>query len=190
MNPLNNAGIYLINTLFDLYIFVWLVRLVLVAMRVHYVNPVSQIVIRLTQPIAIRLRRVLPNFRQIELASVVMVLALELLKYALLGILVVGMPNLVGLLIVAMADALIAIVHLFFYAIILQAIMSWFNPGYSPFGQILDSLTAPIMRPFHRLIPPMGGLDISPIFALMALQLVIIVFLSPLFALGWKAALG
>jgi YggT family protein len=189
-SPINNAGIFLISTLFDLYLFVLIMRLVLVATRVDYFNPLSQVVIKLTQKIITPLRRVIPNYKNIELATVVVLLGVEVIKFILLGLIIVGLPNPAGLIILAVADSLKSLVNLFFYAIIIQAIMSWVSTGHSPMTQVIHKITTPIIRPFQRIIPPMGGLDISPIPAMIALQLLLILFISPLLAIGWGMAFG
>jgi YggT family protein len=189
-SPINNAGVFLVTTVFDLYIFVLMLRLVLVALRVDYFNPVSQTIIKLTQPLIGPLRRSIPNYKNIELASVVVLLVLEALKFLLVGIIIAGLPNPVGLFVLAIADSLKSLVNIFFYAIIVQAIMSWVSSGHSPITSVIHKITAPIMRPFQRLIPPIGGMDISPIPAIISLQLVTILLITPLLAEGWRMAFG
>jgi YggT family protein len=187
-NSLNNAGVFLISTLFDLYIFVLIVRLTLVYVRADYFNPISQFITRLTQHVVLPLRKVIPNYRHIELATILVIFVLELLKFLCIGLLLVGMPNLVGLAILACADMLKSILNLCFYAILLQAIMSWFQNGYNPASEILVKITQPILRPIQRVIPPIGGIDISPVFAMILFQLLIIAFVGPLFAYGQALA--
>lgn len=189
-NPLNNAGVFLVSTLFDLAIFVLLIRIILIMLHADYYNPISQIIIRLTKPVIEPLRRFIPNFHRVELASVLLIFSFEMIKFLLLGLLISGLPNLFGLAILSIADALKSLVNIFFYAIIIQAIMSWVNSGYSPVAQILYKMTAPIIRPFQRIIPPVGGIDISPIPAMISLQLLLILLVSPLFAVGWGLAFG
>ena len=189
-SPVNDASVFLINTLFDLYLFILVVRLVLVAMRVDYFNPLSQMIIKLTQPLIGPLRRFIPNYKNIELATVCVILILEIVKYALLGVTLFGLPNPIGLIVLALADSLKSLVNLFFYAIIIQAIMSWVNAGYSPMAEVLAKITSPIMRPFQQVIPPVGGMDISPIPAMITLQLLLILLIGPLFKLGWSMAFG
>jgi YggT family protein len=90
-----------------------------------------------------------------------------------------------GIFVLALADALKSFINLLFYALILQAIMTWMNQGYSPVANLLNRITAPVLSPFRRFIPPIGGMDISPIPAMILLQLSIIVVIGPLFAMGW-----
>ncbi|MES2217452.1 MAG: YggT family protein [Pseudomonadota bacterium] len=187
-DPIQTAGLFLVNTLFDLYIFVLMVRILLAAVHADFFNPLSQFIIKLTKFLIIPLRRVIPNFKNIELASVLMVLVLECIKFLLLGLIANNSINYFGLLVLAGADALKTLVNLFFYAVLLQAIMSWFNQGYSSISAILAKLTSPILRPFRRTIPSIGGIDISPLAVMIVLQLIIILFITPLFSLGWQMA--
>ena len=93
----NTATIFLISTLFDLYIFVLLIRIVLISIRADFYSPISQFVTKLTQGIIQPLRRVIPNYKKIELASIVLIVALAMLKYFLLGVIVFGHANPIGL---------------------------------------------------------------------------------------------
>lgn len=185
---LNNASVFLISTLFDLYIFIVIVRLVLAGIKADFYNPISQFIIKLTQVIVMPLRRIIPNFRRIELASVVLILCLEMLKFSLLGITLGQHIHVLGLIILAGADALKASTNLFFYAILLQAILSWTQAGYSPLAYLLTQITAPIMRPFRRFIPPIAGIDITAIPAMLSLQLCIILIVGPMFMAGQAMA--
>ncbi len=190
LNPLNNAFFFLVSTLFDLYIFVLLIRLILAGIRADYYNPISQLVIKLTQPVIGPLRRMIPNYKTLELSSLVAVLLFELLKYFLIGLMLVGIPNPAGLVILAIADAGRNLLNIFFYAILLQAILSWVQAGYSPVYFLLTKITTPIIRPIQRVIPPLGGFDISPIPAMLLLQLGIILVFGPLFVMGQVMAFG
>jgi YggT family protein len=188
--PIQNALLFLITTLFDLYIFVLIVRLVLAWVRADYRNPLSQMFIKLTQPLVAPLRRIIPNYKNLELATLVLVIVLELCKFFLVALLVKTLPAFAGVFVLSFADALRSLVNLFFYAILIQAVMSWVNQGYSPVSDLLAKITAPIMRPFHRIIPPIGGIDVSPIAAMVTLQLIIILAVGPLFSLGQVMAFG
>lgn len=186
----NNAGLFLISTLFDLYIFVLLVRFILAYVRADYFNPLTQIFIKLTQPIISPLRRLIPNYKNIELATILLALVLEFVKFFLFAVILKSMPNIAGVIILALADGLRSLINIFFYAILLQAIISWIHQGYSPASDLLQKITLPVMRPFHRFIPPIGGIDLSPIPAMLVLQLIIIMLVTPLYAMGQAMAFG
>jgi YggT family protein len=187
-DPIHTAELFLVNTVFDLYIFVLMVRILLVAVHADFFNPLSQFIIKLTKGLIVPLRRIIPNFKNIELATVLVLLILESVKFFLLGIIAENDINMAGIVVLACADALKTLVNLIFYAILIQAIMSWINQGYSSISAILAKITGPIMRPFRRTIPPIGGIDISPIAVMVVLQLIIILFISPLVSMGWQMA--
>lgn len=183
--PFQDAGLFLISTLFDLYLMILVVRLILCWIRADYFNPITQFVVKLTNPIVIPLRKILPTRGNIEWATVVIILLVELIKFLLIITISVGMAkNPFGLLILCLADFLKLIINTFFYAILIQAILSWVQPGYSPISQLLSKISSPIMRPIQRIVPPVGGFDISPIPALILLQLLIIILVTPFYNLG------
>ncbi len=183
------ALLFLINTLFDLYIFVLIVRLVLVYVGANYFDPTTQFITKLTDFLIRPLRKIIPNYGRIEFSTLIVVIVLELIKFLAISSITFGLPNIVGLFILAFADALKLLIQTFFYAILLQAIMSWIQP-YSPMNQMLYQFTSPIMRPFRRIIPPIGGIDISPIAALIILQLLIILLVNSLMSMGLRVAFG
>lgn len=189
-NTLDNASIFLVSTLFDLIIFIFIARLVLVGVRADYYNPISQFINRATQTVVGYSRTFLPNVKNIETATLVIVLVLEVVKFCLLGLILFGHVNPLGILLLALADFCKTLLNLFFYAILLRAVMSWVQPGYSPISVLLDQITNPCMRPFQRIVPPLGGVDITPIFVMILLQLLIIVMVTPLFTVGQALAFG
>jgi YggT family protein len=184
MSPLSNAGFFLVNVIFDSYIFILLVRIILAYMRADYFNPMTQFFIRLTQPIILPLRKIIPNVKGIELSTLLVAFVLELVKFSLLALMLNKMPAISGIFLLGLADLIRGFINIFFYAILIQALMSWVQPGYSPLGELLTKITTPIMRPFHRLIPQIGGVDISPIPAMIFLQLLIILVVSPMYQIG------
>jgi len=169
-----NAGLFLVKTLFELYLFVLMIRLILAYAQANYFNPIVSLIIKITQPLVAPLRRVIPNYRRIEISTVLLIIIFELIKLSLLFLLTRGMPSLFMLLSFAFFEAVRLLLQTFFYAIILQALMSWFQPGDTPATQILRQLSAPILNPLRQIIPPIGGFDITPIPALLLLQLLII----------------
>jgi YggT family protein len=188
-NPFSTAGLFLVNIIFDLYLLTLMVRLILFWARANYFNPVTQVILKLTNPIIIPIRRIIPNIKNLETSTLVVLLLLEIIKYSLIGLITIGFPDSVlGLLVLSFADCLKLLVNTFFYAILLQAIMSWVRAGYSPVSELLSLITRPLMRPFQRLIPPVGGMDISPIPVMILLQLMVIVLVNPLLSIGTTMA--
>lgn len=184
------AGLlFLISSIFDLYIFILLVRVLLVWAGANYFDPFTQFIIKLTDFIIKPMRKMLPNWQRIETASVILILGLSIIKYFAICLLTIGFPHLIGILVLAGSDFIKEVFQILFYAVILQAILSWVQP-YSPLNKILQQITSPLMQPLRRVIPLVNGIDITPIPALIILQLLMIAIASPLIAFGWMLAVG
>ncbi len=168
-----NPFAFLIDILFQMYALVLLLRVILQWSRADFYNPVSQFIVKVTNPVVKPARRIIPGFWGIDMATVVVVLAITAIKlllvYALAGYSIGVLP----LLLAALMDTVQLLLNIFLYAIIIQALLSWINPDpYNPMMILLDSITRPVLGPFQRLIPPMGGFDISPIFAIIAIMFI------------------
>lgn len=184
-----DALIYLIYTVFDLYLFILVIRLVLVWVKAFYYDPFTQFIVKCTDPIIKPLRRIIPNIGSIETSTVIVIIALQLLKFFILSLLEFGVPNFLGLFLLAFGDAIKILLDTFFFAILFQAIMSWVNPQ-AQINRVLYQFTSPIMQPLHRIIPTMGGIDISPVFALILLKLLVILFIQPVISAGFAVAVS
>ena len=184
-----NAFLFLLTSVFDIYLFVLIIRLVLAFSGGHYEHPITQLIVKLTSFIIDPLRRFLPDVKGIETSTIVVILLVEFIKFFLISCITFGFPNLLGVIILSFADAFKLLLQAFFYGIILQAIISFIQPQ-APVLFILNKFTAPILRPFQRFIPPVSGFDISPIPALIVLQLLIIIVVNPLLAKGLAIAVG
>lgn len=168
------AAALVIEVAFGLYILAVLLRFLFQLVRADFYNPISQFLVALTNPLLKPLRRVIPGMYGIDVASLVLLVALKGLEvfliFSLGGYALEPLP-----VIIAAAVGLLRLtINIFFYAVLLRVILSWFMPygmHQNPAGGLLVSLTEPLMRPARRLIPPVGGLDLSPIVVLVALQL-------------------
>lgn len=187
-----NALSLVINTFFDFFLFVILLRLLLQLTRADYYNPVSQFVIRLTNPVLLPMRKVIPNMGNVDTSALLLAFLVAFIKRGLLFSLVYGLvPHPSGLLLLAISDMIGTFVFIYFMAILGQVILSWISNGqYSPITSILYTLTEPIMSRARRIIPPIAGFDLSPIPVLIGLQLITILVTNPLMILGAKFILG
>ncbi|HSW68700.1 MAG TPA: YggT family protein [Gammaproteobacteria bacterium] len=168
-----NAGLFLIKSIFELYLLILMVRLILAFASANYFNPLTQFIVKLTQPLVNPLRRVIPNYRRIEFSTLVLIIVFELLKITLLFALSVGIPDFFMLLMLSVLESLKLLLKILFYAILIQAVMSWFQMADTPVTDVLRQITSPILRPLRRMVPPISGFDITPIPALIILQLCI-----------------
>lgn len=174
MNAMSSALLYLINTVFDLYLIVLSVRLILAWERANAANPIIQFVLTVTNPIVGSLRRVIPSKGKLELATLLAIILLEILKFLIISMLFANILRFDLLLLLSLLATIKLILNTFFFSILFYAILSWVNASTSPIGEVLFYLSEPILRPFRRIIPRISGFDISPIPALIILQLLII----------------
>lgn len=174
MNGLSTAFIYVIQTLGSLYLLIILLRFILQLVRADFYNPLSQFVVRATQPLLKPLRRLIPGLVGLDIASLVLAIGVQLLlmivTLLLMGIYVGG--HLAQLLVWSLIGVTSLFLKVFFFALIVSVILSWVAPGsYNPAAQLVNQLCEPLLAPIRRLLPNLGGLDISPIFAFIALNL-------------------
>jgi len=180
------ALVFLIRTAFDLYLLAVVLRFLLQLVGADFYNPISQFLVKITNPVLRPLRRLIPGYQGIDWASVVLMMILKAGEITLIALILTGgIPALPGLLVLSLAQILNFIVYVFIVAIIVQVVLSWVNPGaYNPATVILYRLTEPMLRPARRLLPSMGGLDLSPLLVLIFLQLTIILIITPLSHFG------
>ena len=173
MLGLNDALIFIIQTLGSLYLLIVLLRFILQLVRANFYNPLCQFVVKATQPLLKPLRRVIPSLFGLDMSSLVLALLLQILLF----VVVLTLNGSQAFTVLLLPWALIGIFSLFlkilFWSMIISVILSWVAPGSrSPGAELVYQITEPVLAPFRRLIPNLGGLDISPIFAFIAIQLV------------------
>jgi YggT family protein len=165
-----SALIYVVNAITSLYLLILLLRFWLPWLRADFRNPLAQGILKLTSPAVLPLRRIVPSFGRLDTATV---LATFIVQYVaiLLMLLIIGRSAPISMIAITAAVKLLMLsINLFMFAIIVRIILSWISPGqYNPATAIITTLTEPVLRPVRRLIPPMGGFDISPIFVIIAL---------------------
>jgi len=167
-NPLE----FLINTLFGLYIMTVMLRFLLAVVKADFYNPVSQFLVKITNPPLVALRRIIPSTGKIDTSALVLMLILQLLSFTLISLLRGGPVTLWPLLILSLRELTELALNVFLFSIFIQVIISWVNPGtYNPVVSLLYSITEPVLRPCRRIIPPISGMDLSPLVALIAIQL-------------------
>jgi YggT family protein len=139
--------------------------------RADFRNPIGEAVLKLTNPLVLPLRRILPPARRFDLASLVALLIVQFAGTALMHVVAGGGVRLEAILVGGLYKLLHTVLQFYFFAVLLYALMSWFaGAGYSPAGQILSRLCDPLLTPVRRIVPPLGGLDLSALFVLIGLQ--------------------
>ena len=176
---------FLINTLFSLYIMAVLLRFLLAIVRADFYNPVSQFLVKVTNPPLLPMRRIIPSAGRIDTSALLLMLLLQMAALGLIALLRGSEISVGALLILSIAELLALLLNVFLFAILIQVIMSWINPGaYNPAVSLLYSLTEPVLGPCRRLVPPFSGIDLSPLVALIAIQLAKMLLLPPLYQLA------
>ncbi|MBK6436833.1 MAG: YggT family protein [Rhodanobacteraceae bacterium] len=191
MGHLANAGALIVQVMFGLVIGLFFFRLLMQGLRVDFRNPLSQFVYRLTNPVLIPIQKALPVVNGWNLAALLITFLLTLLEtwllYRLAGF---GLP-LLALLVIALAMLIQFAATALLWMIIVRAILSFVSPDpYNPVVQTLYRLSDPILKPFQKLVPSIGGLDLSPLFAVLVLQLVRVLVAAPLAEFGLAMIAG
>lgn len=174
MSGLVEALIYIIQTLGSLYLLIVLLRFILQLVRADFYNPLSQFTVKATQPLLKPLRRLIPSIAGLDTASLVLAVLVQLLLMVVTLSLMGFNPISVipQLLVWSLIGVTSLFLKVFFFALIVSVILSWVAPGsYNPGAQLVNQLCEPLLAPFRKLLPNLGGLDISPIFAFIALNL-------------------
>ena len=167
----SGLGVFLIDTLVSLYLFALMLRFLLQWAEADFYNPISQFLVKLTHPPLRYLRRFIPSVRRIDSASLVLMLAVQILSDYLVFTLQQISASPASLLLVALGQLLELLYNILFYSILISVVLSCVAPrGYNSAMKLLYDLTDPLLAFFRRFLPPMGGIDISPLLALVALQ--------------------
>lgn len=161
---------YLIDTLFNLYLMVVIMRIWLQWVRADFYNPLSQFVVKATHPVLGPLRRIIPSVGGLDLAAVLLAIAVALLKYLTFVLLGMIQGSWVGIIVVSLLLVLKQAGSLLFWMLVVRALMSWVSQGRSPIDYVMQQLTEPLLAPIRRFIPPMAGLDLSVLLLFIVLQ--------------------
>lgn len=174
-----NAFSYLVGTLLDLYITAILLRVLLQWVRADFYNPVCQFLVKLTNPALVPLRRVIPSIGRIDTAAILLMLALEFLGVWVVSRIASTPLTPAGIVVFSVTKLLATLLVTYFFLIIANVIISWVaSAARHPVIPLVYQLTEPVLRPFRRLIPPIAGIDLSPVFALIGIRFLLLL-------LGW-----
>ncbi|WP_415753713.1 YggT family protein [Pseudomonas leptonychotis] len=174
MIGLNTAAVYILQTIGSLYLLIVLLRFILQLVRADFYNPLSQFIVRATHPLLKPLRKIIPSLAGLDLASLVLAILVQLVLMALtLMLLGYGLDNPVQLLIWSIIGVTALFLKVFFFALIISVILSWVAQGsQNPTVALVNQICEPLLAPIRRILPGMGGLDLSPIVAFLILNLI------------------
>lgn len=176
-----NPILFIVETAFGLYTTLVMLRFLLQLVRADFYNPISRFVVEMTTPLLRPLRRVIPGVGGMDLASLLLVWLLKSVEILII-LLILGYGfNLPGAVLWAIPKIVELLISIFVWAILIQVIFSWIDPGgYHPAAALADSLSEPFVRPAQQLFPPISGIDFSPMLAAVGLKVLEMLLLPPL----------
>jgi len=173
-----NAFKFLIEIAFDLFLMVVLLRFWLQLARADFYNPLSQFIVKATSPLVNPLRKVIPGFAGIDMASLVLGFLIAFAKISVVMLMFYGTWEPISALIGSGITLVKEGINLVFWVLIIRAILSWVSQGYNPMEAVFHQLTEPMLRPIRKIIPPIGGLDLSILVLIIGIQFIQILFMD------------
>jgi YggT family protein len=167
---MRNSLFFLIKVLGNLYLALLLLRFIMQWVRADFYNPVAQFIVKATNPLVVPARRVIPATSSIDIPTlVILILVQAAATWLLLNIasIPIGLAEFAVLVILRLA---LLTLSLYTWTILVFVILSWVSPGYHPLAGVLGELNEPVLRPFRRIIPPISGIDLSPLLVLILIQ--------------------
>jgi YggT family protein len=166
-----NAFTFIISSLLNMYVITFFLRLVLASARADFRNPLAQFIVKVTNPLVIPARRIIPAVGGLDTATLVILLVVQTIATAILVKLsCVGEAQISQIVLFGLVRLVHLILTTYFWLIIVYVVSSWVSPGgYNPALAMLGAVVEPVLAPFRRLIPTIGGLDLSPVFVFLAL---------------------
>ena len=191
MHAINEISLYLIQTATGIYLLIMLLRFILQLVLADFYNPISQFLVRATNPLVLPLRRVLPARGRFDPASLVLAILIQWLGIiALLWMSGAALPAISLMLAWSVVGVLGLLVKIYFFALLGMIILSWIAPGASnPAVYLMYQITEPVMAPFRSVLPAVGGLDFSPILVFILINIVQIALRNVAEGLGLYPAL-
>lgn len=161
---------FIIQAVSSLFLFILLLRFWLPWFRGDFRNPVAQAILRITSPLVVPLRRVLPSIGKVDTATVLVAFVVQFLTIVIRLFLVGASAPFIPIAVTSVLMLGILSANLFMLIIIAAILLGWFAPGvYNPVSAMVTTIAETLLKPFRRLIPPLGGLDLSPIIPIILL---------------------
>ena len=186
-----NAAQILIEFIFSILVGLVVLRVLLQLVRANFHNPICQFLYKATNPVLMPLRKVIPAWRRLDIAGIVLAWLLLLLKRVLIFAMITALPSFAGLAVIALADLIGFTLIVVLVLIIVRVILSFLsNDSYHPLVPLVFQLTEPILKPVRKRMPALGGLDLSPMIVLLAIFLLQALVVAPLLDLGLRLGSG
>ncbi|WP_028303601.1 YggT family protein [Oceanospirillum maris] len=169
-----SAGVFLVMTLVNLYLFIVVLRFILQFSKADFYNPISQALAKATSPLVRPLQKVIKPIGRIDLATLTIAFLVKAVGLAVVYLIASGgMPPTIGLLLGALTGVITTLLDIYFYALIGSIILSWVAPQSShPGAMLVYQITEPVLGPVRNILPSLGGLDLSPIFVFITINVI------------------
>ena len=176
MSVFQQIGLFLVETLLSLYISAIVIRFLLGYARADFYNPLSQFLVKFTDPVLVPARRFIPPLGKLDTSAVAVALVLMIIKSVLLAGLMGASLNIVTLAWLSIGELIRSVIWIYIIALILMAVISWIGSSQgNPVAPLVNSLVSPLVTPVRRRLPPVGMLDLSPMAVMMGLYILLIV---------------
>ena len=192
MNYFANAGHLLVEVIFGAAIGLLILRVLLQLVRANFNNPICQFLYRVTNPVLLPMRRIVPAWRGLDVAGILFAWLLTALKLVIMYAMIGQTLGIAGLALMALADLLGMLLTVYVILLIVRIVLSFVGNGgsYHPAVPLVFGLTEPILKPIRRVLPAPGGLDFSPLLAWLAIMLLRMLIVQPLLDAGLQLANG
>jgi YggT family protein len=186
---LSDAALFLVDTILGVYILLVLLRFWLQLVRADFYHPISQFIVRATNPPLVRFRRFIPGLWGIDVAALLLLITMEAVRISLTALLLGHIPRLTGVIFLSLGELAKLAVYIIIFSIFIRALVSWFSHGLQhPTTRLLNSFTDPMLRPVQRILPATGGVDLSPLILFILTVLILKLGVQPLIDLGQHLA--
>ncbi len=179
---------FIVQFIFGLYSFIIVLRLWLRMVHADYNHPFVASIAKSTTPVIRKLQKYIPDFGNIETASLVLLLILTLVKLLLVSFISGHIPQAGGLLAWTLASMIEVLLDTVFYLMIMMAILSWIPNAQPGLYSLLAQITAPLLVPVRRFVPLLGGMDLSPVIVLVIVQVIEMLMVQPVIRASLSAA--
>lgn len=192
MGVISEIASFLVRTVGGLFFWAVLLRFLLQLARADFYNPISQSLVRITNPVLKPIRRLIPGLFGLDMAALVLAVVVKFITLlALVALAGIGSPNLVLLLLWSLLSCVVTILNIYYLAMLITIILSWVAAGsYHPAVLLVHQIAEPMLAPFRRLLPSMGGIDFSPMLAFIVIYVVQILLRAAANAVGLNAQFG
>jgi YggT family protein len=186
-----NAGQIVIQFVFGALILLIVMRVLLQWVRANFYNPICQFLYKVTNPVLMPLRKIVPAWRNVDIAGIALAWLATVLKLVLLYATLGQTLGVLGLSVLALADLLDFVLLLYIVLILVRVVISFVaTDSYHPIVPLVIQLTEPVLKRFRRLLPDIGGIDFSPMLVLLLITLARVLIAKPLLDLGLRLAQG